>query len=142
MMVSRWKDFRLYTKQFTTSTRTAVFLGLLACVSWTIGCGPVAPPSGSVSGKVIFNGQPLTSGVVTLVNEESGVGASVEIDSSGSYYIQSIRTGEYNVAVHNTPPPPGGKFVKLNIPEKYQDILTSGLKATVEDGENTVDFRF
>jgi len=111
------------------------------CVSWSIGCGPAEPPSGSVSGKVMYNGQPLTSGIVTLVNENSGVGASVEIDSSGGYHIQSIRTGEYDVAVYNRPPPPGGKFVKLNIPEKYQDLQTSGLIVTVKEGENTADLQ-
>ncbi len=130
----------MHTKQFTTSTLAAIYLGLLACASWTSGCGPAAPPSGSVAGKVIFHGQPLTSGVVTLINEKTGVGGSVELDSQGGFRIPSIRTGEYKVAVHNAPPPPGGKFVKLNIPVKYQDIQTSGLRATVEEGENTVDF--
>ena len=116
-----------------------LLVGLLAYAPWSTGCGPSAPPSGSISGKVVYNGQPLTSGVVTLIDEESGVGASVELDSSGGYFIQSIRAGKYKVAVHNVPPPPGAKFVKLNIPEKYQDIQTSGLSVTVEEGKNTAD---
>ena len=114
---------------------------LLACSTCFVGCGPAEPPSGSISGKVIYNGQPLTSGVVTLINETTGVGASVELDSSGGYYIQSIRTGQYKAAVHSVPPPPGGKAVMLNIPEKYQDIQTSGLSVTVEEGENTADLK-
>ena len=133
----------MYNKRSIISAPTALFISLLACVSWSVGCGPAAPPSGSVSGKVIYNGQPLTpgavTGVVTLINEEAGVGASAEIDSSGGYHIQTIRTGEYAVAVHSMPPPPGGKFVKLDIPEKYQDIQTSGLSVTVKEGENTAD---
>lgn len=116
-------------------------MGLLACMIWSVGCGLAEPPSGSISGKVIYNGQPLTVGVVTLVNETTGVGASVELDSSGDYYIQSIRTGQYNAAVHNSPPPPGARAVMLNIPEKYQDIQTSGLSVTVEEGENSADLK-
>ena len=129
----------MYINRSITSTPAALFIVLLACVSWSIGCGPAEPPSGSVSGKVIYNSKPLTSGVVTLINEKSGIGASVKIDSSGGYHIQTIRTGEYAVAVHSVPPPPGGKFVKLDIPEKYQDLQTSGLSVTVEEGENTAD---
>ncbi|MBN2295064.1 MAG: carboxypeptidase regulatory-like domain-containing protein [Pirellulales bacterium] len=114
---------------------------LLVCLIWGTGCGLAEPPRGAVSGAVIYNGQPLTSGVVTLVNETTGVGASVELDSSGGYYIQSIRTGQYKVAIYNTPPPPGGKPVMLDIPGKYQDIQTSGLSVTVEEGDNTADFK-
>ena len=129
----------MYINRNVISAHTVLFVALLACVSWFVGCGPAEPPSGSVSGKVIYNGQPLSSGVVTLINEKAGIGASVKIDSSGGYHIQTIRTGEYAVAVHSVPPPPGGKFVKLDIPEKYQDLQTSGLSVTVEEGENTAD---
>ena len=72
-----------------------------------------------------------------------GCGASGEIDASGGYQIPSLRTGEYNVAVHQAPPAPGaapkGNW-KLNIPEKYQTAQTSGLTATVREGKNTADF--
>ena len=132
-------------KRSVLSGRLAVCLGLLACVCWCAGCGPGAPPTGSISGKVTFNGAPVTTGVITLVNEQAGLGASGELDGSGNYRIESIRTGEYKVAVHRPPPPPGSgpeilKNWKLNIPDKYQDIESSGLTATIEEGENTADF--
>ena len=60
-----------------------------------------------------------------------------------AYRIALIRTGEYNVAVHRRPSPPGGKIignVRLSIPEKYQDHQTSGLTATVTEGENIADY--
>ena len=107
--------------------------------------GPAEPPRGSVSGKVTYNGQPLASGavavIVTLIDEGAGEGASARTDSSGNYYIPTIRTGEYDVAVYNEPPGPGGKVVKLNIPDKYQDVLSSGLKVTVKEGKNTADLK-
>ena len=96
-------------KRYLFNTRTAVLLGLLACVSLPIGCRASAPPSGSVSGKVTYNGQPLTIGVITFINEKAGIGASSDIDASGNYHIVSIRTGEYNVAVYRRPPAPGEK---------------------------------
>ena len=118
------------------------YFAVMACSAWLLGCGPGEPPTGSVAGKVTFGGKPLTSGVVTLINETTGVGASVELDSSGSYSIPPIRTGTYQAAIHSTPPPPGGRLVRLGIPEKYQDISTSGLTVTVEEGDNAKDFAF
>ena len=90
-------------------------------------------------------GQPLTTGVVTFINEKAGSGASSDLDSSGSYHIESIRTGDYNVAVHRRPPPLSeGPEVfenwRLSIPDKYQDPETSGLTATLESGRNIADF--
>ena len=127
------------------NARILFFAILLACTSWLLGCGPGEPPSGSVAGKVTYNGKPLTSGVVTLVNDEAGIGASGELDVSGRYRIDSIRTGQYKVAIHREPPPLGARpdvirTWKLNIPEQYQDFQSSGLTATVNEGDNTVDF--
>ncbi len=136
-----YEEFELYIRQFITTTRATLYSCLLVSLTLTIACGPAEPPSGSVSGKVTYNGQPLTAGVVTLINEATGVGGSVKLDSSGGYYIQTIRTGQYKVAVHNVPPPPGGKVVMLNIPEKFQDIQSSGLSVTVEEGKNTSDLK-
>jgi len=131
-------------KRNVLSWRLANCLGLLVCVCWCTGCGSGEPPTGSIAGKVTFKGQPLTTGVITLVNEEAGLGASGELDVSGNYRIESIRTGQYKVAVHNPPPPPESGAVpknwKLSIPEKYQDVETSELTATVNEGENTADF--
>ena len=133
-------------KQRSWGARLAVLLGLLACVSWYAGCGAKDQPTGSVVGKVTYNGQPLTTGVVTFINEKAGSGASGEIDSSGAYRITSLRTGEYRVAIHRQPPPmlegprQGTGAWKLDIPEKYQAHRTSGLTATVKEGKNTADF--
>ena len=127
------------------TARWPVLLGLAVAVSGGLGCGSVEPPTGSLSGNVTYNGQPVTAGVVTLVNDQAGMGASGELDASGRYRIESVRTGQYKVAIHRQPPPPeSGPEVfrswKLNIPEKYQDLESSGLSATVSEGKNTADF--
>ena len=132
-------------KRSLFGARLAILLGLLGCVYWCAGCGSGASLTGSVFGKVTYNGQPLTTGVVTFVNEKTGSGASGGLDSSGTYSIRLIRTGEYNVSIHMRPPPPEAPVevagaLRLNIPDKYQDARTSGLTATVKEGKNTADF--
>ena len=122
-----------------------MFLGLLACACWCAGCGRRCLPTGSVSGRVTYNGRPLTTGVITFVNEKAGSGASGELDSSGSYRIALIRPGEYDVALYGRPlrpesPVQNQSVMKLSIPHKYQDVRTSGLTATVKEGRNTADF--
>ncbi len=126
--------------------RLMLFLGLLTSMCWMMGCGPAEKPTGSVSGKVTYNGEPLTKGSVLFVNEETGIGASGQLDTSGTYTIASIRTGEYQVAIQPPPAPSpdemeeGAQPEKLDIPEKYLSPQTSGLTATVTEGENTADF--
>jgi len=93
--------------RISLGAQMAILLAFSACMGWCTGCGPVGPPTGSVSGRVTYNGQPLATGVVTFINEKTGSGASSDLDSSGSYHIESIRTGKYNVAVHRHPAIPG-----------------------------------
>ncbi|MGI6416746.1 MAG: hypothetical protein ACOX1P_13830 [Thermoguttaceae bacterium] len=96
-------------------------------------------------------GKALTTGFVLFVNEESGVGASAPLDSSGNYQIPSIQTGDYQVAFGHPPAPgpeemegaeKGAQIVipKLDIPDKFLNPKTSGLTATVVEGDNTADF--
>lgn len=96
-------------------------------------------------------GKALTTGFVLFVNEESGVGASAPLDSSGNYQIPSIQTGDYQVAFGHPPAPgpeemekagEGAQIVipKLDIPDKFLNPKTSGLTATVVEGDNTADF--
>jgi hypothetical protein len=127
------------------SVRWGPLLGLAASACWLVGCGG-GPTTGSVSGKVTLNGAPLAAGVVLFSNAKTGVGASATLDASGAYRIESIRTGEYQVAVQPPPAPaphemqPGAAPPTTDVPAKSQDPATSGLKATVEKGANTADF--
>ena len=130
--------------------RLSALVGLVACLVWCGGCGSAAAPSGSVSGMVTYNGQPLTVGMVLFWNEETGVRAGAELDSSGNYQIHSIRTGDYQVALGHPPPPPPSKLKKaargsiprIRVPDKFLSFQTAGLSAKVERGENKADFSF
>ena len=125
--------------------RSGLFLGLVAAACWLAGCAG-GPPTGSVSGKVTCNGAPLSAGVVLFSNPQTGVGASAGLDTSGAYRIESIQTGQYQVAIQPPPPPAPHEMEQAaaaprsSVPQKYQDPKTSGLTATVNEGPNTRDF--
>ncbi len=108
------------------------------------GCGG-GQPSGTVSGTVTLEGSPLTAGVVLFSNPATGVGATAELDASGTYQVGSIPTGEYQVAVQPPPPPAPHEMdqsagPRPNVPQQYQDPKTSGLSTTVGPGSNSADF--
>jgi len=130
----------------TSILRSVLVAGWAVCVGWCIGCGSGEPPAGGVAGKVTFQGQPLIAGTVTFLNAETGIGASSELDSSGSYRIDSVRAGEYQVTIQPPPGPSpeamaeGAKVESSPIPDKYKDPQASGLTAAVNEGENTANF--
>ena len=126
--------------------RIGVFLLLciLTCMYCLIGCRGNAP-TGSVSGTVTYNGKPVSSGLVLFVNMKTGIGASAELDTTGAYKVPSLWTGEYQVNLQTLTPSPAemaeGMQPKIpNVPDKYLDLQTSGLTATVTEGKNSIDF--
>ena len=114
------------------------------------GCGGATERvSGSVSGRVTFKGQPVTSGVVNLMSKSRGIGASANLGDDGKYKItEPVETGEYKVVVTLAPPPPPRPEdgppkpaqPAANIPEKYRSEATTDLTTMVEEGENALDF--
>ncbi len=78
----------------------AVFtLGILAC----------SPPTGSVSGKVTYKGQPLKGGYVAFINSSGGQTFSAPIQEDGSYQIPKITGGSYKVTVETESLKPQGE---------------------------------
>ena len=101
-----------------------------------------------------YNGQPIPFGIVMLFNHQTGIGASAALDASGTYRIESVQPGDYQVAIGPEPLDPAtieavhlGKLPRetmvqppqLNIPAKYQNTETSGVTVTVKEGTNTAD---
>lgn len=136
-------------KYCALSWQLTVLVGLVAGLPCCGGCGPDTAATGSISGTVTHEGQPLTNGLVMFVNEDAGVGASAELDSSGTYSIRSIQTGNYKVYLAPPQAPSAEEMEKgakveiptLDVPDKYLGPRTSGLSATVEEGEKTADFK-
>lgn len=109
------------------------------------GCGKM---EATVSGTVSYAGKPLTTGNVAFHPVGSGTPATATIGADGRYELRTaskagLPPGEYVATVAafeiipGSPPMPG----KLLIPGSYNRLETSGLRYTVESGENTIDIR-
>ncbi len=113
-------------------------------VALLCGCGGSDHGLVDVSGQVLLDGQPLTTGsVVTLPSQ--GRGAEGQIDSQGRFTLSSGDLGQgATVGVHHvavvaveetegfSPEAP----VKLLVPKKYTNPSTSGLKIDVQPGQD------
>jgi hypothetical protein len=132
---------------------TLVMMVFVGFSLFSLGCG--GPFSGSVSGKVTYNGKPLPGGYVTFVHAD-GRTKQVQIQTDGSYSIPDAPGGDVKVAVKTVPPIPAmprnpfsqpgeksepiypaGPYVP--IPVKYADEKNSGLSTKINRGGNTYD---
>lgn len=126
----------------------------------TIGCTPGKPRSAKyvdVTGKVTYQGKPVTGGQVTFFNED-GFNNNGVIDENGNYTISSpvgpvkimvdnkmLKMGMKEAAKKGAGPRPGGeepkpikgKFVPL--PDKYSAPDKTDLSYTVTNGPQTHD---
>lgn len=130
----------------------SISIVLIAALLLISGCGS-GEPMGKVSGKVTFQGAPVSEGTVTFVNQEQGGLAAGELKPDGTYTLFSttggLKPGTYKVAIRppdveipgdgSTAPSMRPKDVD-NIPKKYHNGETSGFEAVVKEGKNEFDF--
>lgn len=107
-------------------------------------------PTGTLRGTVTFEGKPIREGEISFLQEDTGGGATAQIDASGHFEVETpLQVGVYRVAV--CPPtlriPPGEPGAKVplhrlkkypNIPEFYHSEYSSDLRVEIEPGPNTV----
>lgn len=77
---------------------------LAAALLALAGCGE---PTADVSGKVTYQGKPVTYGTVVLL-DAAGAPKAGTIQPDGTYRIGGVRTGAVKLAV-SSPPPPGSE---------------------------------
>ncbi len=131
------------------------------------GCGGSSFPSGptgSVSGKVTYNGQPVPAGCsVMFMHVETSQSATSQTEADGTYSLRmlggtKVLAGPYKISIappavatpddsdpeayasvmeggDTTPPPAAAP----PFPDKYMNPDTSGLTYTVEEGPNVHD---
>ena len=138
-------------------------LALALFVSLLPGCGGGGidlGPFGAVRGQVTYKGKPVTEGLITFNSPKSGQAAIVGLQADGTYRMQlgdrdGLPVGEYNVYVRPPRPdakaraqmhdlnnsPPSKPKTYPNIPKRYRLETTSGLRAVVNEGDNTFDFK-
>ena len=135
-----------------------IAITMAACV----GCKPghKGPATAPVTGVVTFNGEPVSGATIAFQPGEGGRSAAGITDASGRYQLSTYARndgavpGDYKVVIvkyDDTPSgsgtgkdyvPPDGPIPepKSLIPKKYASGESSGLKATVATGQNTLDF--
>ena len=139
------------TKKFRV---VGMALGVAATAA-ILGCGDDSGLATryKVSGKVTYNGQPVTKGTVTFQPDE-GRAATGAIQPDGTYRLSTFAENDGAVPGHhkvmivaNDAGPtlmpgssPGYKPPKDLIPKKYGALTTSGLEADVSKDKSTIDF--
>jgi hypothetical protein len=154
------KDGKLPGAWASRSGRCLVWgLLLLPAVLGGVGCGS---STGTVSGKVYYNGDLLKSGTVTFFTAD-GKSVPTGIREDGSYTLDKLAIGKAKVCVdtgwsdpqklkaYSYAPPPGakmppgfkppdaGNFVK--IPAHYADPAKSDLTCEVAGGSQSYDIQ-
>ncbi|MDR1383076.1 MAG: Ig-like domain-containing protein [Planctomycetaceae bacterium] len=140
-----------------------IFMLLVISVVLLTGCGNKGPSVRFVEGTVTFEGKPVSKADVCFTPKSvDGIPATGITDANGVYHLTSAQGGEFSkgavageydvrimkyldldaVAPEN---PQIGDIVPLakpkhHLPEKYADVKTSGLSATVKKGKNTLNF--
>lgn len=135
---------------YRTFQRLAPFLFLALLVPLTGGCG--SGGTGTVSGKITVNGQPLARGMITFlsdVGKQDSFNASIE---KGEYKTDPIPAGKARINItgamiapaaaegkggNDLQPAPVRAAKTPEVPAKYGSWETSGLSIDVKRGENT-----
>ena len=108
------------------------------------GCGPKGAPSGTVSGTVALDGEPVDSGEISFVSSE-GFAASGLIAGGEFKLGDSLPAGKYAIAVGpaalTEAPSAGDKDAVAPaspVPAGYHLSGTSGLSQEIQEGANSV----
>jgi hypothetical protein len=149
------------------SLRSCFALGSIVVFLGTFGCG--GGPS-SVSGKVSYNGVPVTGGSITFLMPDGKTKIPGSIDQNGNYTAQTKLTGKAEVSIETESVKKASGILASNpmtktgaeitgemkgkmgttlgsglpqyvkIPSKYADPKTSGLTVEMKSGNTTQDF--
>lgn len=125
---------------------TLAILAVFVLTVWsTTGCEK-KKPVGNVAGTVKLDGKPLTDSTnvaVSFFDDVTGRSNGCFIKADGTYQVKNLGVGPYLVtAAANIAPPSGPESPApkpSSIPRKYGDYIQSGLKYTVQEGENKFD---
>lgn len=135
------------------------YFAVLPLVLGVLGCSADLP-YGPVTGRVTIDGQAITAGRVTIAAKDLSHSASGELTPEGTYTIADAPYGAVMVAVRTkdrafqmlpaaVPPTKlgGGSAdfmpsqkpnpLYVPIPERYEDMTTSGLEVTIPKAGRT-----
>jgi hypothetical protein len=117
---------------------------LLVSLTFLVGCGDGLPQRVPVSGVVLVDGQPATSGTIEFAPVSGGRGAAGEIGSDGRFTMTTFKPGDgctlgdHKVTINSYKDLAGNTRHWL-LPKKYAVPATSPLvftvKATTDDAK-------
>jgi hypothetical protein len=146
------------------NTIVSLFSLVLIAGLFVVGCGPEQPENDAfVTGTVTLDGEPVEDVSLIFQKADFSYTAFGTTDEEGVYHLRDAtadgcQPGEYIVTIEKTETEVEGEYLPEDhpdygkpgtepketiihlLPEKYSDPTTSGLKRTVEPGENTIDF--
>lgn len=123
------------------SSRWFRVLALGLATALLVGCSG-GKPTGTVKGKVSFNGNPIAEGEISLVSADRSTGGSAPLGTDGTFSFETpIPEGSYTVVV--SPPklqeagdPSSTEAPKATVPMKYLSETTSDKVVEVKAGPN------
>lgn len=121
---------------------------MLSVVILSFGCSQSSGPSGRVAGRVTLGDQAVESGDVIFFKEIGVPVGGAPLQAGGEFRLDKpLPVGEYRVTIQpppEAPPtpdgPPPAASPAAQIPPQYMSEATSGLTASVKEGENTFSF--
>ncbi|MBR4832896.1 MAG: hypothetical protein IKU86_00990 [Thermoguttaceae bacterium] len=138
----------------------ALYLVALAMLAVLPACSKAIKTEG-VTGVITYNGEPLAAATVKFIPADgTGSQSYGKTNEKGEYKLQTLlgaadagtTPGEYKVTVDCIETYETGNMIQENgeekpetkarsiIPEQYNNAETSGLTATVVEGDNTFNF--
>ncbi|MDB5309323.1 MAG: hypothetical protein JWO38_3525 [Gemmataceae bacterium] len=88
------------------ASRFLALSGLAVCLGLFAGC---SRPTGSVTGKVTYQGKVIKGGTVSFVSTDGNPNAVSEIAEDGTYKLQTVTGGGYKVCVDTSSLKPQGE---------------------------------
>lgn len=136
---------------FKLKARNSCVIIALCCL--IAGCNQqAAPQTFPVKGKVIYDGKPVTNGIIRYapVDPNKGRVAIGKISKEGDFTLSTFKTGDgvlpgkYNISITAFIIPKNATEKQIQkqyfndpaIPKKYFDVKTSGLNDSVDDSHS------
>lgn len=129
----------------------SIIIGLTIAI--TLGCAKSGKKVVTITGSATYNGQTLTSGILTLVAPNGDL-ATAAINREGVFTMTDVAPGTHQVGYTSAPVNSGGPTVgsagskappkaPAVLPPKFFDAKKSGVTVTVDEsgGPVTIEFK-
>jgi hypothetical protein len=118
------KEHEMFSLRFALLAGLAVGAALLSTAAGVLAA---EKESGTIEGKITFDGSPVTKGKVSF-HPEKGKPVSADLQADGSYSAKGVPVGQMRITVESK-----------ETPKKFANPNTSGLTVEVKKGKQVYD---